>query len=136
MENLTVEITDYPENKHITVMIVKGFLDTLTAPLLEEKLKLALLDKKFKLIVDLSGVDYICSAGWGVFVSELKGIRNAKGDLVLAGMKPEVSQIFDLLEFKRFMKSFPDAESAAKKAFLNPPRNPRKVEKVQARHHG
>src|ERR1039457_2918064 len=108
MENISVELTDYPSNNQITVMTVKGFIDTLTAPAMEDKLRLALLDKKFKLIFDLSGVDYICSAGWGVFVSQNKGIRNAKGDLVLAGMKPEVSQIFDLLEFNRFMKSYPD----------------------------
>lgn len=127
MESITIEITDYPGNKQISVMAVRGFLDTMTAPVMEEKLRLALWDKKYKLIVDLSGVDYICSAGWGVFVSEIKGIRNAKGDLVLAGMKPEVSQIFDLLEFNRFMKSYPDTESAAKKAFLKPPGNSRKL---------
>jgi len=121
MENITVEVTDYPGNQQITVLTVRGFLDTLTSPLLEEKLRFALLDKKFRLIVDLSGVNYICSAGWGVFVSEIKGIRNAKGDLVLAGMLPEVSQIFDLLEFNRFMKSYPDIKSAAQKAFPKPP---------------
>ena len=71
MEHISVELTDYPSNNQIAVMTVKGFIDTLTAPVMEEKLKLALLDKKFKLIFDLSSVDYICSAGWGVFVSQI-----------------------------------------------------------------
>ncbi len=136
MENISAELTDYPSNNQVTVMTVKGFIDTLTAPVMEEKLRLALLDKKFKLIFDLSGVDYICSAGWGVFVSQIKGIRNAKGDLVLAGMKSEVSQIFDLLEFNRFMKSYPDIESAAKEAFLKPPEISPKLKKAKARNRG
>ncbi len=127
MQNITVETNDYAGNKNITILSVKGFLDTTTAPELEKHLKHALLDKKFNLIVELKDVDYISSAGWGIFISELKRIRTAKGDLVLSGMKPEVMEIFELLEFDSIMSSFANLESAALKAFANLPKTLRAV---------
>lgn len=117
MEKISVHITGHPQNKDITLLSVKGHIDTLTAPELEKKLLSALKDEKFKLIVDLNEVDYISSAGWGIFISQIKHIRGQKGDLVLVGMKSDVSEVFELLEFNSIMKSFPDVESAIKKSF-------------------
>jgi len=98
-------------------MAVKGFIDTTTAPEFEKKFLMVLGEKKFKLVVDLKDVNYISSAGWGIFISEIKRIRNQKGDLVLVGMNPEVSEVFELLEFNTILKSFPNVESAVQKGF-------------------
>jgi len=100
-------------------MAVKGLIDTATAPEFEEKFLTVLGEKKFKLVVDLKDVNYISSAGWGIFISEIKRIRNQKGDLVLVGMNPEVSEVFELLEFNTILKSFPNVESAVEKGFEN-----------------
>jgi len=62
-------------------------------------------------------VEYISSAGWGLFISEIKNIRNKKGDLVLAGMNPDVFDVYELLGFQPILKSFPDVDTAAKNAF-------------------
>jgi anti-sigma B factor antagonist len=119
MENISVHLTDHPQNKEIALLSVKGHIDTLTAPEFEKKLQSALTSKKFKLIVDLNAVDYISSAGWGIFIGEIKRIRGQKGDLVLVGMKAEVSEVFELLEFDSILKAFPNVESAVKKGFGN-----------------
>src|ERR1700690_516512 len=112
MDNISVSISEHPQNKDITLLAVKGFIDTTTAPEFEKKFLSVLGDKKFKLVVDLKDVNYISSAGWGIFISEIKRIRNQKGDLVLVGMNPEVSEVFELLEFNTILKSFPNVESA------------------------
>ena len=117
MENISVNVSDHPQNKDITLLAVKGFIDTTTAPEFEKKFLSLLGDKKFKLVVDLKDVNYISSAGWGIFISEIKRIRNQKGDLVLVGMNPEVSEVFELLEFNTILKSFPNIETAVKKGF-------------------
>jgi anti-sigma B factor antagonist len=117
MDNISVIISECPQNKAITLLAVKGFIDTVTAPEFEKKFLSVLGDKKFKLVIDLKDVNYISSAGWGIFISEIKRIRNQKGDLVLVGMNPEVSEIFELLEFDTFLKTFPTVESAVQKAF-------------------
>ncbi len=117
MEKISVNVSEHPQNKEITLMAVKGFIDTTTAPEFEKKFLMVLGEKKFKLVVDLKDVNYISSAGWGIFISEIKRIRNQKGDLVLVGMNPEVSEVFELLEFNTILKSFPNVESAVQKGF-------------------
>lgn len=117
MANLTVNVTDHPQNRDITLLAVKGFIDTTTAPEFEKTFHTVLGDKKYKLIIDLKDVNYISSAGWGIFISEIKRIRTQKGDLVLVGMNPEVAEVFELLEFNTILKSFPNVETAVKKGF-------------------
>jgi len=119
MENISVRVNNHPQNKEITLLFVKGQIDTLTAPEFEKNLLATLAAKKFKLIIDLNEVDYISSAGWGIFISQIKHIRGQKGDLVLAGMKNEVSEVFQLLEFDSIIKAFPSVESAVKQCFKN-----------------
>ncbi len=119
MDNLSVKISEYPHDKGITLLTVKGYIDTTTASEFEEKFHSVIVEKKTKLVIDLKDVGYISSAGWGIFISEIKGIRNQKGDLVLVGMSPEVTEVFKMLEFDSILKSFSNVESAVKKCFRN-----------------
>jgi anti-anti-sigma factor len=63
-------------------------------------------EKCYRIVVDLGGVTYISSAGWGIFISEIKRIRRKEGDIKLAAMKAEVREVFDLLEFGNILKPF------------------------------
>ena len=122
MEKISVQATPAPGNPGITLLSVKGYIDTLTSVEFEKNLLLALEDKKNKLVVDLKEVAYISSAGWGIFIGHIKKIRDQKGDLILAGMKPEVSEVFELLEFNTILKAFPDVQVAIQKGFGHDPR--------------
>ena len=73
----TFTLSGHPDRKEITLLTVKGCLDTNTAPDFEKIFQSALNQKKFKLVVDLKDAEYISSAGWGIFVSELKRIRRS-----------------------------------------------------------
>jgi anti-sigma B factor antagonist len=117
MDNISVNVTSHPKNKDISVLAVRGFIDTTTAPEFEKTFHDVLDNKKYKLIVDLKDVNYISSAGWGIFISELKRIRKQKGDLILVGMNPEVSEVFELLEFNTILKSFANVDQAVIKGF-------------------
>ena len=117
MANISVAVSAYPSNKDITVLKVKGFVDTNTAPEFEKVFQSVLAQNKFNLIIDLKEVTYISSAGWGIFIGELKRIRNQKGNLILTSMSPEVTDAFELLEFDTILKSFPDVDQAVQKGF-------------------
>ncbi len=117
MDNLSIDVSDCPQNKEITILALKGCIDTTTSPEFGKQFLNLLDQKKFKLVIDLKAVNYISSAGWGIFVSELKRIRGQKGDLILAGMSPDVMEVFNLLDFYVILKSFPDVESAVQKGF-------------------
>ena len=65
-----------------------------------------------RIVVDLSDVDYISSAGWGIFVGEIKGVRRNGGDIKLAGMRSDVREVFDLLEFNALLTPYATREDA------------------------
>lgn len=104
MDDLKINI-DYIENK-VTLMRCEGFIDSVTVPLIEKKIQESIQKGIFQMVVDLGLVNYVSSAGWGVFVSEIKDIRAKQGDLVLTGMAPEVYDVYELMEFSSILKSF------------------------------
>lgn len=64
MEGLTINVSDKGD---IKVISCKGFIDTTTSQSLENTLSEILKKQFYKIIIDLSDVDYISSAGWGIF---------------------------------------------------------------------
>jgi anti-sigma B factor antagonist len=112
MEGLTINVSD---KEDIKIISCKGFIDTTTSQTLENTLSDILKKQCYKIIIDLSEVDYISSAGWGIFVSEIKNIRKNKGDLKLVNMKPEVMEIFELLDFTNILEYYKDVDEAVKK---------------------
>ena len=105
------------------VLTVHGFLDAATSVDLEKELQRVLRSRCYRIIVDLSGVDYISSAGWGIFLSEIRHIRQQGGDLCLVGMKPEVFEVYELLEFRSVLhhyESLPDAAARFATASVGP----------------
>src|SRR5579859_7920577 len=116
-KNIEVTSSVHPLQKDITLLSVKGFIDTTTAPEFEKTFQSVLGEKKFKIIIDLKNVTYISSAGWGIFVGEIKRIRSQKGDLFLSAMSPEVMDAYELLQFNTIIKSFPTVEQAIQKGF-------------------
>lgn len=52
-----------------------------------------------RLLVDLSGVEYISSAGLRVFLMLARKVKEGGGRLVLCGMGASVRQVFDLAGF-------------------------------------
>ncbi len=96
----------------VSTLQVSGYLDITTAAELESALAGLLQNNQCKVVVDLSRVTYISSAGWGIFIGEIKGIRNQGGDLKLAGMIAGVYEVFQLLEFQSILESYTTAEEA------------------------
>jgi len=110
---ISVETTQAPGlDAEITVIRVDGVIDTMTATELEKVTNSLLGQRRYNIIVDLGGVDYISSAGWGIFISNIREIRLNSGDIKLARMIPNVYEIFELLEFDSILKAFDNIEKA------------------------
>ncbi len=111
MEGIQLKV----ENKNnISVIKVGGYIDTTTSSELEHHLTKLLGQGLYHIVIDLGNVDYVSSAGWGIFISEIKGIREKGGDLKLVGMIPEVYEVFELLEFHYILKAFDSLQDAIK----------------------
>jgi len=96
----------------VVVLKMHGIIDSGTAQFLEDKFNELVTSSTVRIVADLGEVTYISSAGWGIFVGEIKGIRQRGGDIKLAAMHPDVREVFELLEFSALLKPYATKEEA------------------------
>jgi anti-sigma B factor antagonist len=109
-------LIDEEKVEGIVVLKLQGLVDSGTSQLMEGRLNDVISGGNVKIVVDLDLVDYISSAGWGIFVGEIKGVREGNGDIKLASMRPDVREVFDLLEFNTLLTPY-DSRGDALAAF-------------------
>ncbi|MBQ7518857.1 MAG: STAS domain-containing protein [Clostridia bacterium] len=76
---------------------LEGRLDTVTSPHLEGELRTAV-NGVTELIFDLTGLEYISSAGLRVLLSAQK-VMNRQGKMTIRNVKPEIMEIFEVTGF-------------------------------------
>ena len=80
----------------VTVVEVKGRIDSTTAPALGERLTTSLEASKVRVLLDLSRLEYISSAGFRILLLAAKRADETGSRLVLCGVSGKVRQLFDL----------------------------------------
>lgn len=111
MNRIEISLSEAGQDR-ISEVRVDGVIDTITAGELEEVID-ALIDRnRYRIVVDLAGVEYISSPGWGIFISHIKGVRANDGDIKLANMVPNVKEIFELLELDNVLKAYASVDEA------------------------
>ena len=114
VDGIVVNVISGNNPAGVSVLKVSGYLDTTTASELEAALY-GLLDREiYRVVVDLSGVNYISSAGWGIFIGEIKRIRSHGGDLKLAHVPPSVESVLRLTRLNSVFDLHPAMEDALK----------------------
>jgi len=105
------------QTKHTGAVIVApvGRIDSTTSPALDSHLVSLAKNGEHRVVIDLSGVDYISSAGLRVMLSLAKRTKESKGKLALAGLGDSVRQVFELAGFLPLFLVEPTAEAAAAK---------------------
>ena len=106
MEKLIISEERVGQDDSLVLLTLRGTIETTNASGLEETLERIINDRCYRIVVDLGSVTYISSAGWGIFISEIKKIRRNGGDIKLAAMVPEVREVFELLEFNSILLPF------------------------------
>lgn len=67
-----------------------------------------------KVVLDLSGVEYVTSSGLRTILMLFRAIQNQQGTLKLCGLTPFVAQVFDVSNFSAVFEIFPSAELAVR----------------------
>ena len=99
----------------VTCLYIIGFLDAHTAPEFEDGLQKLLDEERYKIVVNFQDLNYISSAGLGVFMGFIEDIRDNKGDIKLTNMTQKVFKVFDLLGFPSLYEIYDHEEDAIKK---------------------
>src|SRR5947207_14510946 len=86
--------------EEITLIELSGQLDAHTAPEFERFLEERVgNEKKTKLILDFSNLEYISSAGLGVLMGLIEEVRSQFGDMKLIKVPEKIYHVLDLLGF-------------------------------------
>ncbi len=96
----------------VTVFLPEGRIDTQAAADMDEALQAAVSAGKHNLVVEMSGVEYISSAGLRALAAVLVRSRAEGGDMTLAALNTRVTRVFRIIGFDVLM-SVNDTQEAA-----------------------
>ena len=100
------------QDEKAIVVSVKGRLDTVTAPELEKELTNTTSEHAGTMVINMSEVEYISSAGLRVLLVAAKMVKNNNGEVLLCGLQGPVKEVLDISGFSAIFKTF-DSEEAA-----------------------
>lgn len=97
-----MEITAQQIN-HVELITVKGRVDSVEATGLAKALESALRRGKYKIVVDLSHVEYMSSAGFRALGNAQRNSqRHAGGEVVLANVPALIHEALELVGFTEY----------------------------------
>jgi anti-sigma B factor antagonist len=97
-----------------TVLKIKGRIDTIHSPLLENEINLIFESGEKNLILNCQGMSYISSSGLRVFLVALKKAKPVNGKLYLCEMQPAIQEIFRISGFSNLFRIFGTQDEAIK----------------------
>lgn len=79
---------------------------------LRDKIHSLISDKIKKVVMDLSGVNYVNSSGLGTLIAVLTTVRNAGGDLRLARVGEKVHSLFIVTQLVKVFETYESVDRA------------------------
>lgn len=104
---------DFKTQNNILIIKVNGSIDSNTAPEIQEKILGASADSK-NVIIDLSEVDFVSSAGLRVILMIYRQIKSKDGKVVLVGVSEEIRDVMTVTGFANFFEMVDSIENALK----------------------
>lgn len=106
-----MEISIYSRDT-IKVVNLDGEMNAATSPEVEARLMQLIMGGNRKLVIDLSGVDYLSSAGLRVFLAMNKLIKKSQGEMRICGLNVLVKEVFEISGFHLIFPLFTDVNRA------------------------
>jgi anti-sigma B factor antagonist len=95
-----------------SIITLAGFVDAHTAPQFENAIQSEIEAGRHFIIVDCEKLNYISSAGLGVFMSFIEEVRERGGDIKICGLVPKVKHTFEILGFQDLFEMLDNQQSA------------------------
>lgn len=98
-----VDIKRIQEDGHDVIVII-GEVDASSSIELDNAISDAVKTGKKKLLVDCTSLEYISSAGLGVFMSYIEEFKRNDINLVIFGLNDKVANVFEILGLDQLLK--------------------------------
>jgi len=91
---------NYKKTDDIVLIYLKGHLDIYITGQIEKKIiEVISANPECNLIINLTDVDYVSSAGLGVFISIMSKLKKSQRKLALCSLNYTVRRIFNVVKF-------------------------------------
>jgi anti-sigma B factor antagonist len=97
---------------HTLTLVLDGELDASSSVLLDTELNQPSILDYQKVLIDCRRLNYISSAGLGVFISHLQRFQDANVKLVFFNMQEKVHNVFEILGLDSLLTIVPSEEEA------------------------
>ena len=104
MTDLEVETREVDD---VVLLYPRGFINAHTVRLFEGEIQKALDRRRYKIVLNCAGLQYIASAGLGAIMGAIEEIRGNGGDLRISELNETVRNIFEILGFNHLYRIFP-----------------------------
>jgi anti-anti-sigma factor len=101
-----------PVQDRSNVLPLKGEIDLHVSPSITASLNEMIDKKPERLVVDLSNVTYIDSAGLAALIQAMQKVEGYGGKFRLAGLQETVRSIFEISRLDQVFQIFPDVDGA------------------------
>lgn len=99
--------------KNCDMLVISGRVDSSTAPQLTEALENVTNNGRYKIVLDLTDLQYMSSAGFRALLSSQRVCkRYNRGEIVLASVPNRIQEALELAGFTELFKTYPDAVEA------------------------
>ncbi len=92
------------DESSIKCIVMKGRIDGLSSSSIQKIFDDLVLAGHRTLLVDMTSVNYVRSAGLRVFISVQKELKKVKGEIILSGIGEQVFEIFKMSGFTQFFR--------------------------------
>jgi anti-anti-sigma factor len=104
MDSISIEMVAC-ELPSTAVLKPVGSIDSSTAQVVENHLESAIEQGNTRIVLDLSEVDFVSSAGVGIFLGTVSRLRGAGGDLIFMEVPGQVQEVFDIINLKSYFRT-------------------------------
>ncbi len=99
--------------KHCDLVTVKGRVDSATAPKFLEAMEALTNESRFKIVIDMSGLEYMSSAGFRALIATQRNCKKfGRGEVVLALVPETIHSALELAGFTTLFEVFDDMTKA------------------------
>jgi len=99
--------------KQCQLLEVEGRVDSATAPQFGQKLEGLIADGVFKLVIDMSKLEYMSSAGFrALLAAQRQCKRYGRGEVLLASVPDRIREALELAGFTELFRVFPSSLDA------------------------
>ncbi len=98
--------------KRVDVIQVNGRIDSNSAPQFDNELKAVMDGGRHNMVLNLSGVSYMSSAGLRALISALRECKKHNGNVVLAAPSDRVQEVLDLAGLTSIFDMYDDDTTA------------------------